>query len=515
MNAPSPRELAELDLQLQALLDLLLREEAAKADWIQAVQPQHQASARNLVHYLAFRSQDQRALQGTLSNLGLSSFAHAEGYTLANLQQVLRLLQLLQGRPLPPESPSPFRFFASKKQLQANTAALFGPPVAGEPAARIMVTIPSEAAQDYALVRNLLAAGMNIARINTSHDSVEAWTQMIGHIERARAELGKTCLIYVDLSGPKMRTITRHYPTEERDRDFRMVKKDGYLVFVNDVVRLLRSVDQLESGVPHDQVVMTLGTTLPAMFADLQVGQPIFFDDGKIGGRIQALDAAGALVQITQSAITGSVLRGEKGINLPDTALSLPALTAADRAALPFAARFADILGYSFVRRPSDVAELQAALQDLGREELGIVLKIETKEAFENLPLLLLTALRSKKIGLMVARGDLAVEVGWERHAELQEEILWLAEAAHVPGILATQVLESLAKNGLASRGDITDAAMAVRAECVMLNKGPYIIEAVKSLRNILMRMEQHHDKKWGSLRPLSVAKNFCWSKAL
>jgi pyruvate kinase len=103
----------------------------------------------------------------------------------------------------------------------------------------------------------------------------------------------------------------------------------------------------------------------------------------------------------------------------------------------------------------------------------------------------------------MIARGDLAVEVGFERLAEVQEEILWACEAAHVPVIWATQVLDTLARTGLASRAEVTDAAMADRAECVMLNKGPNIAKAIGTLDSILRRMRGHQDKKRSLLRRL------------
>ena len=142
-------------------------------------------------------------------------------------------------------------------------------------------------------------------------------------------------------------------------------------------------------------------------------------------------------------------------------------------------------------------------LTRLGGDRLGVVLKIETRRAFERLPQLLLTAMRRPRVGVMIARGDLAVEVGYERLAELQEEILWLCEAAHLPVIWATQVLEQLAKSGLPSRAEISDAAMGERAECVMLNKGPHIDEAVVVLDDILCRMAEHHYKKNALLRQL------------
>ena len=137
-----------------------------------------------------------------------------------------------------------------------------------------------------------------------------------------------------------------------------------------------------------------------------------------------------------------------------------------------------------------------------------MVAKIENKEAVDNLPEIIVQAASKQPLGIMIARGDLAVEVGYRRLAELQEEIMWICEAAHVPVIWATQVLENLVKKGLPSRAEITDAAMGERAECVMLNKGPYIVEAVTALTNILLRMEQHQHKKTSQLRALHISQH-------
>ena len=143
---------------------------------------------------------------------------------------------------------------------------------------------------------------------------------------------------------------------------------------------------------------------------------------------------------------------------------------------------------------------------ELGGDHVGIVLKIETRQSFERLPSLMLAAMRQHPVGIMIARGDLAVECGYERLAEVQEEILWICEAAHLPVIWATQVLESLAKKGHPSRAEITDAAMGERAECVMLNKGPHIVAAVSALDDILRRMQDHQSKKSSRLRPLHLS---------
>ena len=252
-----------------------------------------------------------------------------------------------------------------------------------------------------------------------------------------------------------------------------------------------------------------IGVSLPEFLEHAKPGEPIWFDDGKIGGVIRAVDPAAVRVEITQARAEGEKLAAGKGINLPDTRIDAPALTAADLETLEFVVKHADIVGYSFVRTESDVRELLANLQRLGGESLGVMLKIETRKAFENLPKLILAAMGARAIGVMIARGDLAVECGYQRLAEIQEEILWICEAGHVPVIWATQVLESLAKRGVPSRSEITDAAMGERAECVMLNKGPHAVKAVRVLDDILTRMQDHQEKKRSLMRRLSLASAF------
>jgi pyruvate kinase len=250
--------------------------------------------------------------------------------------------------------------------------------------------------------------------------------------------------------------------------------------------------------------------TLPQIFDDVRAGESVWLDDGKIGGVVRSSTGDRIEVTITHAKPEGSKLGSDKGINLPDSNLRLPALTPKDLQDLPFIARRADLIGYSFVRTEQDVRELQARLVEAaGEGQPGLVLKIETRRAFDNLPALLLAAMRSPAAGVMIARGDLAVECGYERLAEVQEEILWMAEASHTPVIWATQVLEGLTKSGIPSRAEITDAAMGERAECVMLNKGPYIVDAVRALDSILSRMQAHQRKKSPMLRQLGLADRF------
>jgi pyruvate kinase len=219
------------------------------------------------------------------------------------------------------------------------------------------------------------------------------------------------------------------------------------------------------------------------------------------------VEAEQVQIRITQVRQGGRKLRTGKGINLPESRLKLSALTTKDLDDLPFLAKHADAVELSFVNGAADVELLQKNLKRLGGRAPAIVLKIETRRGFDNLPELLLTAMKWPCFGVMIARGDLAVECGFERLAEVQEEILWICEAAHVPVIWATQVLESLAKEGMASRAEITDAAMGDRAECVMLNKGPHVLSAVGALDNILRRMQTHQAKKRAKLRTLRLCR--------
>ena len=614
-------ELARLIHELGLLRSEMVALEASGLSHPERVDQQHLSSASNLLHYLALRRHDIRHLQSTLSSLGLSSLGRTEPHVLRTLDAVLAILKYLAGS----EESSDF-FLQQAAQigegatlLERNTIALLGaaPTTRG---VRIMVTMPSEAATDYALVRDLLAHGMDCMRINCAHDGPEAWAAMIDHLRRAEKECNKSCKVAMDLAGPKLRTgpiepgpaVVKYRPqrnvlgrvtaparvwltpsscpeappekadavipvpkrwlarlrpsdrvrfTDARgaSRSIRISRVCGESLWAEAVrtayivpgllleaepegktkgaatqraivaafppreqtVRLklgelLILTRSLEPGRParydtRGQVVQParIGVSLGEFFDSVQTGQAIWLDDGKIGGVIQGVTPDEVTVQITHARPTGEKLGAEKGINAPDSNLHLPALTKEDLEALQFAVQNADIVGYSFVRKESDVRQLQARLAEFGGENLGIILKIETREGFDQLPKLLLAAMRSRAVGVMIARGDLAVECGYQRLAEVQEEILWICEAAHVPVIWATQVLESLAKNGIPSRSEITDAAMGERAECVMLNKGPYIVNAVRTLDDILRRMQTHQEKKRSMLRKLHLADAF------
>lgn len=239
------------------------------------------------------------------------------------------------------------------------------------------------------------------------------------------------------------------------------------------------------------------------VFNFIKVGHKVWIDDGRIGAVIEKLDEYGAWLRITRARQQGETVSAEKGLNFPDSHIVLPILNQNDLNALDCAVEIADVIGLSFVQSAEDIDVLSGALHACGKPDMGIVAKIETPTAVRNLPEIIIHGAGRHPFGVMIARGDLAVEIGYDRLAETQEEILWLCEAAHVPVIWATQVLESMVKQDIPSRAEITDAAMAERAECVMLNKGPYIFNALDVLDSVVSRMQEHQLKKTAQFRAL------------
>jgi pyruvate kinase len=261
------------------------------------------------------------------------------------------------------------------------------------------------------------------------------------------------------------------------------------------------------SGDSCDPTEHVLAFPEPPLLKQIRAGERVVLDDGKIVAVVETTDSDSLVCQVTQTLKSPMRLRSGRGITFPDSKLSLPELGPHDEVALEFALQHADGVGLSFVSTPRDVARIGKRLKAGGRPAFGMILKLETRGAIRNLAAILFEALQCEAVGLMIARGDLAVELSFEKLAEMQEEILWLGEACHLPVIWATQVLDSVAHTGLATRAEVTDAAMSVRAECVMLNKGPHIATAVRMLADIIRKMEAHQYKKRSLYRSLSVAR--------
>ena len=251
--------------------------------------------------------------------------------------------------------------------------------------------------------------------------------------------------------------------------------------------------------------------TAPEIIDQVKVGEPILFDDGKIRGVIKEIHNEEFYIEIKHTSPKGGKLRSDKGINLPVSDLKISGLTAKDRKDLGFVTSNADVVNMSFVNKVDDVKDLLKELaKNDAKDAFGVILKIETQSGFNNLFKILLEAMQIYPLGVMIARGDLAIEVGWTNIGRVQEEILSICQAAHITDVWATQVLESLAKNGIPSRAEITDVIKAQQADCVMLNKGPYILDSIHFLDSILKQMEPYQEKntpftpKIGKANPVS-----------
>ena len=445
--------------------------------------PAYRPSAMNLARYLALRRHDLSDLQSTLSALGLSSLGRCEGHVMANLDAVAAALSRICGADAEP-FPAADLWSEGERRLLAQRRLLFG---RENNATAIMVTLPSEAATDAALVETYVAAGLDCARINCAHDDEQAWAAMVKHVRQAAKKHGRDCKILMDLPGPKCRVETLWPNRPER-------------LHVGDCFRLAVSPGEGNAG---GMPVVTVG--FPEVVARLPFQARVWIDDGKIRARVVGVEGSDRIVEVIGARAKGERLRLEKGVNFPGTPLDLPALSADDVAALPAIAKYADMVGSSFVQRPEDIVDLDRAIGSVKsvRSAMPLVLKIETPEAVRNLPRLIVQAAGTRPTAVMIARGDLAVELGHIRMAEIQEEILWLCEAARIPVVWATQVLDDLVKEGLPSRAETTDAAMAQRAECVMLNKGPHVVEAIRFLSDITGKMSRHQTKKTALLGAL------------
>jgi pyruvate kinase len=479
----------------EVLADVLaLRERTAEQGgaifrrWSARVErPAFRAGALNFAHYLAFRRQDLRPLQRRLMALGLSSLGRAEGRVIASLDAVILALCGIAATPAPNRIRWPLhrQFFRGERRLAQNCREIFGEPQPGR-AGKILVTLGTDAAFDPEVVANLVASGADAVRINCAHDHAGIWSKMIAHVREAETNRGRSIPVLMDIGGPKIRTDNVTTPPGQ-DR-----------LHVGDEL-LLTNNDMTGRG------CFSTGCTLPQVFARLDVGDPISIDDGKLRGHIVRQTASGLVARIEEGRAKGIKLKAEKGLNFPGVDLGLDPLTDRDAADLDFIARNADMVGYSFVETAAHVTTLQQELA-ARREDwrsLAVVAKIETPRAVHNLPEIIVQAAGRQPLAIMIARGDLAIELGFERLAEMQEEILWLCEAAHVPAIWATQVLEGLVTKGLPSRGEMTDAAMAARAECIMLNKGPNASAGISALARLLHRMGEHQQKKTAILRAL------------
>jgi pyruvate kinase len=482
-----------VSLQLEELGNEMQAVEKGFKTTFDTLHHNNQISAANLIHYLVLRRTEIRLAQEYLHKIGLSSLTSCESHVLSQVNNVMKWLS--------PDLTRNLKINCSVevagKLRHLNRETLLGPDThIARP--HIMVTLSAELANDRMLMEELLLAGMTVARINCAHDSPPVWSALIETLKKSMAKTGNACKVYMDLGGPKIRVKSIY---------FNAVSKDKIKLKENDELALRGNF----SAKTKSERKAVLRVAPAEIITMMKPGEHIFFDDGKFEGKVVQVKSKEVIIRITRISTQKPFLKIEKGINLPDSDLRINPLTKSDLSYVPFICKHADMVGYSFVSTPLDVDQLREELKKhrVKANLPAIILKIERLNAVQNLPGLLLTGMKDQIFGVMIARGDLAVEIGFERLSEIQEEILWICEAAHVPVIWATQVLETMNKTGFATRSEMTDAGMGVMAECVMLNKGKYLVKTIHALDNILKRQMGHVDKKRYIMRPLGIAKNF------
>ncbi len=477
---------SELENALSGIIAQMDKAEELHKAELASMAANHSLGARNLLHYLILRSTDISELQRELSAKGLSALRFAEADARNNLLAVLEWLQ--QG-----QNQTRLNIDENLDALHANAQVLFNQ---NGPFPLPMVTLAAELLNQPKEIESLILAGMRVARINCGHDEADTWTALASETKKAADHLQLPCAVYFDLSGPKLRI--------KSIKNAKGTKVKSARLAVGDVIWLEESgaLALAESKAWH------MRSTIKGWIGKLSVGQMVYFDDGLVRAQVESVQPLKTRLRVVFAVGDSTKIKVQAGIQVPEAELDLPALTDSDLIDLQAVLPYADIMGLSFVHQAQDVAQMRGILEASGRN-VGLVIKLETAPSIESLPELLFELMRYPRAGVMIARGDLGLALGFERLSEIQEEILWLCEAARLPVIWATQVLEKLVKTGLPSRAEITDAAMSVRAECVMLNKGAHQIEALNALLSIFHHMNGHMRKKRLLMRPLQLAKNY------
>lgn len=495
------QQLQKMALQIDEVVDLIQEQQVNKELLTKGICPSYRQSAKNLMHYAAFRSFDARKMQNGLKQLGLTRLANAEGNILGSLVNLKIIVHSLLGGAPNLEKNEFLSIGEGTELLKKHTDELFGQN-GKRRRVRVMVTQPTEAATNYDMVLEMVKNGMDCARVNCAHDGPEVWEAIIKNVRKAAKACATTVKVAMDLAGPKVRTGEIDLNQSNKDENGSKKKRKPFMRLNNEDVLIVSGKGDRANGPKYDDKgnlikPATIGCVPHQITERAKKGAPILFDDGKIEGEITATGPGYFEVKITRTQPGGSKLKGGKGINLPTLDLGISGLTAKDREDLTFVVNHADIVNYSYVNDEKDVNDLFTELNRLGaNENLGVILKIETSLAYKNLINILIAAMQRKHLGIMIARGDLALEVGWKNMGMVQQGILSFCSAAHIPVVWATQVLEGLAKKGIPSRSEITDITSSVQAECVMLNKGPHINEAIAFLDEVLLNVESSHHKK-------------------
>ena len=361
---------------------------------------------------------------------------------------------------------------------------------------KIVATLgPSSSGRET--IKDMMVAGVNIFRINFSHADFEAAKQRIELIRELNKELGFNVGVLADLQGPKLRV--------GKMKDDVVVEKGARIVF---------TTKKIEEGT--NAIVYMNYQSFPK---DVKVGEQILLDDGKLIFEVASTDGKS---EVIASVVQGGPLKSNKGVNLPNTEVSLPALTEKDVKDAMFAIeQQVDWFALSFVRNKEDLLALKKLIKKYSSFDIPIISKIEKPQALENIDEII-----DHSNGLMVARGDLGVEVPAEGVPLIQKNLVLKAKAARIPVIIATQMMESMIEGLTPSRAEVNDVANSVidGADAVMLSGetsiGKYPVEVIQTMRKIVVHVENSplvfkHSQAPQNKNDRFITKSTCYHAAL
>ncbi|MDV2581203.1 pyruvate kinase [Alkalibacillus haloalkaliphilus] len=332
---------------------------------------------------------------------------------------------------------------------------------------KIVCTI-GPASESIDTLKQLISAGMNVARLNFSHGDYDEHRARIKNIRQAAEEMNATVGILLDTKGPEIRTGT--FAEEEVEL------QEGSTVYL--------SMDEVEGTAERFSV------TYPGLIEDVGPGNTILLDDGLIGLDVVSVDQNKN--EIETKVMNTGIIKNKKGVNVPNVSVNLPGITDKDANDILFGIEEdIDFIAASFVRRPSDVLEIRELLEKHQADHIQIVPKIENREGVENIEHIIKVS-----DGLMVARGDLGVEIPAEEVPLVQKDLIYQCNVAGKPVITATQMLDSMQRNPRPTRAEASDVANAIfdGTDAIMLSgetaAGDYPVEAVKTMNNIAVYTE-------------------------
>jgi len=361
---------------------------------------------------------------------------------------------------------------------------------------KIVATL-GPASSDRDTIKQMIIAGVNVFRINFSHADFDAAKERIQLIRDLNKELGYNVGILADLQGPKLRVGKM---------------KDGVVVEKGD--RIVFTTEKIEEGTA-DHVYMNY-QSFPK---DVKAGERILLDDGKLIFEVESTDGQS---EVVASVVQGGPLKSNKGVNLPNTEVSLPALTEKDVKDAAFAIeQEVDWIALSFVRHKEDLLDLKKLIKKHSSFEIPIISKIEKPQALDNIDEII-----DHSNGLMVARGDLGVEVPAEQVPLIQKNLVLKAKAARIPVIIATQMMESMIDGLTPSRAEVNDVANSVMdgSDAVMLSGetsvGKYPVDVIQTMRKIVIRVEnspliRKYDQAPQNKNDRFITKSTCYHAAL